>query len=82
MIEAGLAWLAVLIFEGVQTLRKRPTMSQGAWALLRGKVLKVLMVLAVATLAIHLLWPVLHPAPPDPPIVDPPCVDDCADVPR
>lgn len=67
MIEAGIAWLALIGFEVVQTLRRKPTLSKFAWTFGRRKSwLLVLGIGLVAFLALHLLLPMLEDDPPPP----------------
>lgn len=71
MLEAGLAWLALIGFELIQGLRHKPTLSQFAWSAGRSrKWLKWLGVGLVALLAIHLLLPMWKADPP--PVPDAP----------
>ena len=64
MLEAGLAWLALIGFEVVQTLRRKPTLSRFAWTVARQRRwLKWIGIGLVALLAVHLLWPLMDDDP-------------------
>lgn len=56
MKTAGLAWLALIIFEVVQTIRHQPTLSQFVWWL--GGEKPYLIIALVAWLCWHLLSPI------------------------
>lgn len=60
MILAGVAWLAIVTFDVVQALRRKPTLSQAAWALgKRNRASAIVLVVLVFALTLHLLWPLI-----------------------
>lgn len=70
MLEAGLAWLALIGFEIVQTVRGKATLSQFVWAAGRHRRwLKWIGVGLIALLVIHLTAPLLREDNP-PPVED------------
>lgn len=67
MIEAGIAWIALIAFDAIQALRKKTTLSRFPLeAVRKWRWLKWVAIGLVALLTIHLAAPLLKDDPPPP----------------